>query len=74
MEKSHIDRRIEQMEAEGVVFRTGVLVGALPEGSKVTNGAKETITPEQLKARVRRGAAGRRRRTVAATCRCPAAN
>jgi glutamate synthase (NADPH/NADH) small chain len=53
MEKSHIDRRIEQMQAEGVVFRTGVLVGALPaEGaaSKVTNDAQETITPEQLKA------------------------
>jgi glutamate synthase (NADPH) small chain len=51
MEKSHIDRRIEQMQAEGVVFRTGVLVGAMPaEGSKVTNDAKETISPEQLKA------------------------
>ena len=53
MEKSHIDRRIEQMQAEGVVFRTGVLVGALPaEGAaaKVTNDAQETITPEQLKA------------------------
>ena len=50
MEKSHIDRRIEQMKAEGVVFRTGVLVGALGKGSKVTNDAKETIAPEQLKA------------------------
>ena len=48
MEKSHIDRRIEQMQAEGVVFRTGVLVGALPEGSKVTNDAKESISAEQL--------------------------
>src|SRR6202008_1678999 len=28
MEKSHIDRRIEQMVAEGVVFRTGVMVGS----------------------------------------------
>ena len=44
MEKTHIDRRVEQMEAEGVTFRTGVLVGALPEGSKVTNWAKETVT------------------------------
>jgi len=26
MEKSHIDRRVEQMRQEGVVFRTGVLV------------------------------------------------
>jgi glutamate synthase (NADPH/NADH) small chain len=50
MEKSHIDRRIEQMRAEGVVFRTGVLVGALPQDSKVTNDAKEAITPEQLTA------------------------
>ena len=49
MEKSHIDRRIEQMKAEGVVFRTGVLVGTLGEGSKVTNDAKETIGPEALK-------------------------
>ncbi|ODV05286.1 MAG: glutamate synthase [Rubrivivax sp. SCN 70-15] len=50
MEKTHIDRRIEQMKAEGVVFRTGVLVGDLGPGSKVTNDAKETIAPEQLKA------------------------
>jgi glutamate synthase (NADPH/NADH) small chain len=52
MEKSHIDRRVKQMEAEGVVFRTGVFVGAAKDGlgkdSKVTNWAKETITPEQL--------------------------
>ena len=50
MEKSHIDRRISQMQAEGVVFRTGVLVGMLPENTKVTNDAKESITPDQLKA------------------------
>jgi glutamate synthase (NADPH) small chain len=53
MEKSHIDRRIAQMQAEGVVFRTGVLVGSMPAdgvAAKVTNDAKETITPEQLKA------------------------
>jgi glutamate synthase (NADPH/NADH) small chain len=50
MEKSHIDRRIDQMKAEGVVFRTGVVVGALPVDSKVTNDAKDTVTPEQLKA------------------------
>ena len=50
MEKSHIDRRVEQMKAEGVEFRTGVLVGALPEGSKVTNWAKESISADELKA------------------------
>jgi glutamate synthase (NADPH/NADH) small chain len=49
MEKSHIDRRIEQMQAEGVVFRCGVLVGALPKGSKVTNDAKQTISADELK-------------------------
>ena len=53
MEKTHIDRRVAQMQAEGVVFRTGVLVGAWPvdgAGSKVTNDAKETLSAEQLKA------------------------
>jgi glutamate synthase (NADPH/NADH) small chain len=47
MEKSHIDRRMEQMQAEGVTFRTGVLVGRdFP--SNIVNWAKETIAPEQL--------------------------
>jgi glutamate synthase (NADPH/NADH) small chain len=49
MEKSHIDRRIKQMEAEGVYFRPGVLVGALPENSRITNWAKATVSAEQLK-------------------------
>ncbi|MDM7456779.1 MAG: glutamate synthase subunit beta [Tepidimonas sp.] len=48
MEKWLIDRRIEQMQAEGVVFRTRVLVGALPEGSKVNNDAREVVSPQQL--------------------------
>jgi glutamate synthase (NADPH) small chain len=48
MEKHHIDRRVEQMKAEGVSFRTGVMVGELPKGSKVANWAKETISPQQL--------------------------
>jgi len=48
MEKSHIDRRVEQLKAEGVTIRTGVLVGSLPKGSKVTNWAKETVSAEQL--------------------------
>ncbi|WP_343629599.1 glutamate synthase subunit beta [Roseateles sp.] len=48
MEKSHIDRRVQQMEAEGVVFRTGVMVGHLPEGSKVTNWAKDVVSAEEL--------------------------
>ncbi len=48
MEKSHIDKRVAQMEKEGVVFRTGVMVGELPKDSKVTNWARETIAPAQL--------------------------
>ncbi|NBX53648.1 MAG: glutamate synthase subunit beta [Betaproteobacteria bacterium] len=49
MEKSHIDRRVAQMEAEGVVFKIGVLVGAWPKDSQVTNWSTETISAEQLK-------------------------
>ena len=50
MEKSHIDRRIEQMQAEGVTFCTSVLVAHLPEGSKVTNWAKSIVSASELKA------------------------
>ncbi|GAA0510536.1 glutamate synthase subunit beta [Deinococcus depolymerans] len=50
MDKHHIDRRVEQMQAEGVTFRTGTLVGAWPEGSRVTNLSKKTVTPDELKA------------------------
>lgn len=50
MEKFHIDRRVEQMRAEGVTFKTGVFVGEkLAEGG-ITNLAKETITPKELMA------------------------
>ena len=47
MEKSHIDRRVEQMAAEGVTFRTGVMVGELGD-APVTNWASETVEPKQL--------------------------
>ena len=53
MDKGHIDLRVKQMEAEGVVFKTNVMVGELPKsgpGSKVTNWAKEAVTPKQLQA------------------------
>ena len=50
MEKSHIDRRVKQMEAEGVSFKTGVLVGAMPADSKVTNDAKQVVSAEALQA------------------------
>ncbi|BBD78082.1 glutamate synthase subunit beta [Hydrogenophilus thermoluteolus] len=49
LEKWQIDRRIAQMEAEGVVFRTRVRVGPpLPEA--VNDDATESITPEELRA------------------------
>lgn len=48
MEKHHIDRRAEQMQAEGVSIRTGVMIGELPKDSKVTNWARETISAKQL--------------------------
>jgi len=50
LEKTHIDRRVAQLEAEGVTIRTGVLVGEMPKGSKVTNWAKETVSAAQLQA------------------------
>ena len=43
MEKSHIDRRIEQMQAEGVVFRTCVRVGDVD-----SNQICETIESAEL--------------------------
>jgi glutamate synthase (NADPH/NADH) small chain len=50
MEKSHIDRRVAQMEAEGVVFKTSTLIGTVPENLKVTNDAKTVISADELKA------------------------
>ncbi len=50
MEKHLIDRRVEQMQAEGVTFRTGVLIADKKDAldPRVTNLAKEWITPRQL--------------------------
>ncbi len=49
LDKAHIDRRVKQLEAEGVKIRTGVVVGEWPKDSKVTNWAKESVSAEQLK-------------------------
>jgi len=49
MEKSHLDRRVAQMRAEGVVFRTGVRVGDLAAGERVTDWSSEHVAPEELK-------------------------
>ncbi|WP_022976574.1 glutamate synthase subunit beta [Nevskia ramosa] len=49
LDKANVDRRIEQLKAEGIIFRTGVYVGAGKLGT-ITNWSKETISPDQLKA------------------------
>ncbi len=49
MEKGLIDRRVEQMQAEGVVFRTGVIVGARELPAGIVNDAKAVVSAEQLK-------------------------
>ncbi len=51
LDKSIIDRRVAQLEAEGVVFRTRTLVASdltLPKG--VTNDAVTLVTPAELEA------------------------
>jgi glutamate synthase (NADPH/NADH) small chain len=50
MEKWLIDRRVDQMNAEGVKFRPGVFVGKARAGKGVTDWATETMAPEKLAA------------------------
>ncbi|HEV3007526.1 MAG TPA: glutamate synthase subunit beta [Burkholderiales bacterium] len=48
LEKAVIDRRLEQMRAEGVKFRTSVLVGAQRPGSGIVNDADQNIPAQKL--------------------------
>jgi glutamate synthase (NADPH/NADH) small chain len=48
MEKWLIDRRLAQMHAEGVTFRTGVFVGKGRPGKGVIDWAAEVLEPERL--------------------------
>jgi len=48
LEKRVIDRRLEQMAAEGVVFRTGIRVGMEKPGGGVPDWATETIAAQKL--------------------------
>ena len=49
MEKDLIDRRMEQMEAEGVEFRPGVCVGQLPKDIPgVNNAAAKFVSGDEL--------------------------
>jgi glutamate synthase (NADPH) small chain len=50
MEKIHIDRRVAQMEAEGVVFRTGVRVGERPLEHSITDWSTEVVSATELQA------------------------
>jgi glutamate synthase (NADPH/NADH) small chain len=50
LEKWIIDRRLEQMAAEGVEFRTRVFVGREPPGPEVANDAKRSVSPDELAA------------------------
>jgi glutamate synthase (NADPH) small chain len=50
LEKTVIDRRLEQMRAEGVKFRTRVLVGAQRPGTGIVNDADQNIAPQRLMA------------------------
>jgi NAD(P)H-dependent glutamate synthase small subunit len=48
LEKGVIDRRLEQMRAEGVKFRAGVFVGVQPPGRGVVSDANSRIEPSKL--------------------------
>ncbi|MCY0388336.1 glutamate synthase subunit beta [Robbsia sp. Bb-Pol-6] len=49
LEKWLIDRRMRQMEAEGVVFKTSTFVGRDAPPALFGNPARESITPDQLR-------------------------
>ncbi len=49
LEKTLVERRIKQMQAEGVSFRTRVLVGCAELPSDIINDASEFVSVEQVK-------------------------
>src|SRR5471032_909431 len=49
LEKWLIDRRVRQMEAEGVAFRTNVFIGKDPLPGHIANSSRETISPDELR-------------------------
>jgi len=48
LEKWIIDRRLEQMRAEGVEFRAGVLVGGEAPGPEIVNDAQHSVSASKL--------------------------
>ena len=49
LEKTVVERRIKQMEAEGVRFRTRVLVGSKELPADIINDASEFVSAEQIR-------------------------
>ncbi len=49
LEKGVIDRRLDQMRAEGVKFRSGVFVGVAPPGPGIGDDSKTRIEPQALR-------------------------
>src|SRR6185436_2030227 len=48
LEKGVIDRRLEQMRAEGVKFRAGVFIGSQPPGPAIVSDAKASLPAKNL--------------------------
>ena len=48
LDKGVIDRRLDQIRAEGVKFRARVFVGVQPPGKSVVSDARESIAPGKL--------------------------
>ena len=48
LDKSLIERRVKQMEAEGVVFRTKVIVGSTDVPPGIVNDASEHVSAEKI--------------------------
>jgi len=48
LEKSAIDRRVEQMAAEGVKFRAGVLIGEAKPGAGIASDATQRLAARKL--------------------------
>src|SRR5687767_8668042 len=51
LEKGVIDRRLEQMRAEGVRFRAGVFVGSRPPGTGIVSDAKTNVPASEVLAK-----------------------
>ena len=76
MEKTHIDRRVEQMKAEGVVFRTGVVVGSAKDRwARAPRSPTGPRKPSRPSSSTRNSTpwCSPAAPSSRATCRCPAA-